>query len=88
LVIDEDGKTCGVITDGDVRRTLTQSSDISNLYVKDVFTRNPKSIQKEELAATALSLMEQHKITVLVVNSIDGYPEGIVHLHDLLRTGI
>lgn len=88
LVVDEEGKTCGVVTDGDVRRALTRESDITTLLVEEVCTRNPKSIHKEALAATALSLMEQYKITVLAVNTPDGFSEGIVHLHDLLKTGI
>lgn len=88
LVVDELGRTCGVITDGDVRRVLARDLDLSNLLVEQIYTPNPKTIQKDALAATALSVMEQHKITVLVINTPEGYPEGIVHLHDLLRTGI
>lgn len=88
LVVDDAGRVCGVITDGDIRRVLTCYEDISPLRVEDVYTRNPKTIQKEALAAAALSEMERHKITVLAVVNPEGFPEGIVHLHDLLRTGI
>lgn len=88
LVVDDAGKTCGVITDGDVRRVLMRDADINRLSVQDVSTRSPKSIQKDALAATALSIMETHKITVLAVNTPDGYSEGIVHLHDLLGSGL
>ncbi len=88
LVLDEAGKTCGIVTDGDVRRALGKDTDLAQLRVEDVCTWNPKSIHKEALAATALSLMEQHKITVLCVNQPDGVTEGIIHLHDLLKTGI
>lgn len=88
LVTDDDGRTCGVITDGDIRRVLAREQDLSSLRANDVCTRNPKAIQKDALAATALSLMEQHRITVLAVNTPNGYSEGIVHLHDLLKTGI
>ena len=88
LVVDGSGKTCGVITDGDVRRVLTRERDISRLQVAEVYTANPKSISRDALAATALSLMEQYQITVLAVNTPDGISEGIVHLHDLLKTGI
>lgn len=89
LVIDAAGKTAGIITDGDVRRILTRGDhDLSTLTVEEVYTRNPKTLEKEALAATALAIMEQHKITALAVNNLDGISEGIVHLHDILRTGI
>ncbi len=88
LVTDAQGKTCGVITDGDVRRALTRDQDIATLKARDVYTANPKSIGKEALAAAALAMMENNKITVLPVNTAEGYSEGIVHLHDLLNTGI
>ncbi len=88
IVVDDAGKTCGVITDGDVRRILTRHTDINALLVEEIYTPFPKTITKDSLAAVALSLMEQHQITTLLVNTIEGAPEGILHLHDLLKTGI
>jgi arabinose-5-phosphate isomerase len=88
LVLDAEGRICGVVTDGDIRRTLTREADLSSLLVSDVYTQNPKTISKEVLAATALSEMERYKITVLAVTTPEGVPEGIVHMHDLLKTGL
>jgi len=88
LVVDNTGKTLGIVTDGDIRRVLTREQDIQHLKVQDIYTSNPKSISKTALAAEALALMEQHQITVLPVNTTNGHSEGIVHLHDLLKTGI
>jgi arabinose-5-phosphate isomerase len=88
LVKNEQGYVCGLITDGDIRRVLTRETDIASLSVSDVYTANPKTIHKDALAAAALAVMEQHKITILAVTSPEGTAEGIVHLHDLLQTGI
>jgi arabinose-5-phosphate isomerase len=88
LVLNDAGHTIGVITDGDIRRVLTRSLDLDTLQVDDVYTPDPKSIDRDALAASALALMETHQIMVLVINTTDGFPEGIVHMHDLLRTGI
>lgn len=88
LVIDEQGKVTGVLTDGDVRRALTRTTQIEALTVQDVFTPNPKFIEKAALAANALNLMETHKITVLAVLDAQGLPEGVLHLHDLLKNGL
>lgn len=88
VVVDETGRTCGLITDGDIRRILNKEIDIGLLRVADIYSRHPKTITREELAATALSLMQQHQITTLIVNTPDGFPDGVVHLHDLLKTGI
>lgn len=88
VVVDNQGITQGVFTDGDIRRTLTKYKDISNLTVKDVMTLNPKLIEKDALAAKALQIMEKFSITSIVINNEDGTPEGIVHVHDLLKAGV
>lgn len=88
IVLNENGKTVGILTDGDIRRTLTKYQDISGLLVKNVMTVNPKIIEKNELAAKALQIMEKHAITSIVVNHEDGHPEGIVHIHHLLKAGV
>lgn len=87
-VVDSNGETIGVLTDGDVRRVLTQTGNIGTLKVKDLMSGQPKTIDKESLAAAALNLMEHHRITALVVNDENNHPIGVVHLHDLLKTGI
>lgn len=88
LVIDENGKTCGILTDGDIRRILLKCQQISDITVSYVMSPNPKSIEKDALAAKALNIMEKYSITSLVVNNKDGSPEGIVHIHNLLKAGV
>jgi arabinose-5-phosphate isomerase len=77
----------GIISDGDLRRLLERSGkDALELRAADSMTRNPKTISADEFATAALDIMEQKKITSLVVVSSDGRVEGIVHLHDLWGT--
>jgi len=86
-VVDEQKLLVGIFTDGDLRRSLDQHLDIEKTTISTVMTKNCITISKEILAAEALQLMEQHKITSLVV--IDKKtPTGVVHMHDLLRAGI
>lgn len=88
IIVDEDGQMEGILTDGDVRRALTRFSDPRSITLPEVMTRAPKQINANELAVTALRLMEEHKITVLVCCQPDGRPHGVVHMHDILKTGI
>src|SRR6202040_3772490 len=82
----EDGKLVGIISDGDLRRLLERrGKDGLDLTAGEPMTRNPKTITAGEFAATALALMEEKKITSLIVVN-DGKLEGIVHLHDLWGT--
>jgi arabinose-5-phosphate isomerase len=86
-VVDETGRLCGVITDGDLRRMLEKHGDSAlRRKAAEGMSRNPVVIGKNELATTALNLMEEKKITSLVVRGSRGKVEGIVHLHDLWRT--
>ncbi len=83
----EGEKLLGVISDGDLRRLLERrGKDILDLTAAECMTRNPKTIQRDEFAVTALNTMEQKKITSLVVVDGNGRLEGIVHLHDLWGT--
>ena len=83
----EGEKLVGVISDGDLRRLLEhRGKDILDLTAAECMTRNPKVIQRDEFAVTALNTMEQKKITSLVVVDGNGRLEGIVHLHDLWGT--
>lgn len=78
----------GVITDGDLRRMLSNNLPINELKAEDIMTKNPKTINKSEFAITALDVMKNHSITqLLVVNDKNKYV-GVIHLHDLLREGI
>ncbi len=88
-VLGNKGKLSGIITDGDLRRLLEKGeTDIFRIKANDVMIRNPKTIKGNELAAKAVSIMEQHAITSLIVVNEDNKPEGIIHLHDLLKTGV
>jgi arabinose-5-phosphate isomerase len=82
----ENGKLRGVISDGDLRRLLERRKDILNLSAGECMTANPQTIGAQEFAASALNIMEQRKITSLVVTASDGAVEGIIHLHDLWGT--
>jgi len=79
----EECRLLGVISDGDLRRLLEKRKDVLNLSAAECMTTNPKTISADEFAASALNIMEQKKITSLVVTSADGVVQGIVHLHDL-----
>jgi arabinose-5-phosphate isomerase len=80
-------KLLGVISDGDLRRLLERrGKDVLDLTAGECMTREPKMIGKHEFAATALALMEEKKITSLVVVDGDRNLEGVVHLHDLWGT--
>ncbi len=83
----EGGKLVGIISDGDLRRLLEKrGKDVLDLTAGEAMTRNPRTIAAGEFAATALALMEEKKITSLMVVSDGGHIQGIVHLHDLWGT--
>jgi arabinose-5-phosphate isomerase len=86
-VVDEDETLLGIITDGDLRRRMERGTEILGLRAADVMTRHPVSVKRATLAAEALNIMEQRKITAIVVAE-DGDPTrvaGVLHLHDLWR---
>lgn len=84
----KDSKIIGIITDGDIRRMLTKSTDINHLTAKDIMSKNPKTIHEDAMAIDALERMETNSITqILVTNQDDNYI-GVVHLHDLIKEGI
>ncbi|MBL7811088.1 MAG: KpsF/GutQ family sugar-phosphate isomerase [Bacteroidetes bacterium] len=86
-VLNSDGVLCGIVTDGDIRRMLEKYDNLTGLTASDIMTQNPQTMQAEELAAAAASLMQEVKITQLVVLQGKDYV-GMVHLHDLNREGI
>jgi arabinose-5-phosphate isomerase len=86
-VVGGDARLLGIITDGDLRRHMDRAPQILELTAGDVMTRNPIAIPPSTLAAEALNILEQRKITAIVV--VDGDQRrvaGVVHLHDLWRT--
>lgn len=87
VVLDNEDKLVGIITDGDLRRMLEKDITLSEVKARDIMTSNPKTIATEEFAVTALDLMRKKNITQLVVTNGNEYA-GIIHLHDLIREGI
>ena len=87
-VVDDNHRLLGIITDGDLRRLLEKDTDMTNLLAVDVMTSQAKTIYSNTLASTALEIMEQYKITQLVVIDPEKRPVGIVHLHDLIQLGL
>ncbi len=85
-VLDGD-KLVGVITDGDLRRMLGKTTDIDAVTAADIMGGNPKTIEKDTLAAEALQVMESNSITQLLVVEKGAYV-GVIHLHDILKEGI
>lgn len=88
IVVNNDNKVVGVVTDGDIRRALNKTPDTSKLTVKEVMSKNPKNIDKTALAASALQLMENFSITSIIIIDKNNQPEGVLHIHDLLKTGV
>jgi arabinose-5-phosphate isomerase len=83
----ENNKLVGIITDGDLRRMIQEHTNYQELTAKDVMTKDPKSINKDELVVDALNLMREKNITQLPVTDHDKYM-GVIHLHDILKEGI
>lgn len=88
LVLDNDGTLAGLVTDGDLRRLLQKTNDITNVGVIDAMTRKPKTVPRGSLAVVALQEMETYNITQIVVVDSTSRPVGVVHLHDLVKTGL
>ena len=88
MITDKSGRLSGMLTDGDIRRTVIKHHNIDNLLAKDVMTVNPKTMQANDFAASALHLMEKYSITTLPVVNDDNEPIGVVHIHDILKAGV
>jgi arabinose-5-phosphate isomerase len=87
-VVDSARRLAGIVTDGDLRRAVERGAGRLPPTAVSVMTRGPKTIGRSELAVTALELMERHSITQLFIVDDEGRPDGILHLHDLLRARI
>ncbi len=85
-VVDNE-KIMGIITDGDLRRMLSKSNDITSLKAKDIMSINPRRISEEAMAVDAKEVMEAYEISQLLVEH-NGKYVGVVHLHDLIKEGI
>ncbi len=87
VIVDDDEKILGIITDGDLRRMLEKDLYRAEVKAKDIMTLSPKTIESSELAVDALDIMRKKNITQLIVTENRRYA-GIIHLHDLVREGI
>jgi arabinose-5-phosphate isomerase len=90
MAVDEAGLMTGIITDGDLKRIFEKHQEPLALLIKEVMTKNPKSITKERLAAEAMYVMESKNITVLPVIDEKGIPIGIIQLNNIVKglTGV
>tara|TARA_B110000438_G_scaffold292851_1_gene331793 strand:- start:166 stop:1140 length:975 start_codon:yes stop_codon:yes gene_type:complete len=83
--------TIGIVTDGDLKRALQKNKDIQNITVKNIMTKNPKSIERNELAAKALNIMNsKNKITSLCVHDKRNKSQtiGVIHIHNILAANV
>ncbi len=87
-VTDANGKLTGLFTDGDLRRAIDRGIDIRHCKMSEVMSKNVKTIAPGLLAAQALRLMEDHRITALVVSEDGERVDGVIHTHDILRAGV
>ncbi len=89
IVVDQAGKLLGIVTDGDIRRLFGgELTDPTSLTAGDIMHKGPQTIEGDALAAKGLRLMEEFSITSLITIDKDGRPEGLIHLHDILKSGI
>ena len=90
IVRRKNGHTCGIITDGDLKRIAQKYEDFNNLDLTKVMIRNPHTVNKDILAASALSIMNSKKITSLCVHEKKNIKKtiGLIHMHDILRSNI
>lgn len=87
-VVDAKGKLKGIITDGDIRRTLQKYENVSEIRAKNIMNVSPKTVNENLLGETALELMEKYTITQLVIVDKKKVPTGVVHMHDLVKAGL
>ncbi|WP_444919754.1 KpsF/GutQ family sugar-phosphate isomerase [Microbulbifer sp. CnH-101-G] len=87
-IVDTKGELLGVFTDGDLRRVIDHKIELDKATMDQVMSRRPKTVSAETLAAEALRIMEDYKITALVVEDETHHPIGVLHMHDILRAGV
>lgn len=87
-IVDDDGRPMGIFTDGDLRRLIEQGRDLRSMRARDVMHAGPRTIRSDALAAEAATLMEQHRITSVLVVDADGRLVGAVNSNDLMRAKV
>jgi len=87
-IVDDKNKLCGIFTDGDLRRLIEKNESPFSLRMLSIMVTKPKTIKQDELIVNALATMKKNKITVLLVSDNKKRLKGIIHMHDILNTGI
>jgi arabinose-5-phosphate isomerase len=87
-IVDAHNKVLGVYTDGDLRRSLDKNIDVHSALISEVMTAGGKRVHPHDLAAAALKLMDDSKISAVLVVDLDGSLVGALNMHDLLRAGV
>ncbi len=87
-IVDANGKLEGIYTDGDLRRSLDAAVDVHATTMREIMTKNPKTVRPKLLAAEAVRLLEQHQITSLIVVDDETTVVGALNVHDLFRAGV
>jgi arabinose-5-phosphate isomerase len=90
IVKNKKGFTTGICTDGDIKRAIQKNKNLNNILIREIMTHKPIFVKKNILAAKALLLMNEKKITSLCVNSekIKNKTIGIIHIHQILESGV
>lgn len=88
VVQDEEGAVLGALTDGDIRRLLEDGVDMHDVVAEEAMVTDPITVSPNTSAIEALETIEQHSITQLLVTDDEGYFEGVVHIHDIMQTGL
>lgn len=88
IITNKDNDLLGIFTDGDLRRTIDKGLNLHTTPIDDVMTRNCKTLTADQLATEALRMMEDKKITTLIITDPSEKPLGVVHIHDILSQGI
>lgn len=87
-VVDDDGRVLGIFTDGDLRRWIEKGADLRTMTAEQVMTRQPKLVREDELAVEAADLMEEARITSVLVVDAAGRLVGALNTHDLMRAKV
>ncbi|MEH6468313.1 MAG: KpsF/GutQ family sugar-phosphate isomerase [Porticoccus sp.] len=87
-VVNDAGELQGVFTDGDLRRAVDNNIDINNTPMSELIKSGCMAVHRDLLAAEALKIIEDHKISALVVEDSNHHPIGVLHMHDILRSGV
>ncbi|QEC53265.1 arabinose-5-phosphate isomerase [Anseongella ginsenosidimutans] len=87
VAVMENGELAGIITDGDLRRMMEKTTDLSVLKARDIMSLHPKTIDWNEMAVKAVEIIKKHSISALLVTK-EGKYAGVVHFHDLIKEGI